>query len=332
MFGRERREDVQVDEVQPVEEEQVSAVREEVPRGTIPDVAPEPEVVPEVAPDVPQRTGRSASDQAYEPVGTAVPRTSPSKKGKDPKYKTKAWASARLFEQLDNEQRAILDDYATTEASRRAVPRASVETPTKAEAAPDLETTPEAECDKAETAVTEATEQAAAEAASETETNVPEPTAGAVFWGQLDIERRAGFLNITAAMKGNHFKLDGLKLLHDGIHPDRLLFAPSSAAQIKTDLENAMRNRKILGDRGFKYDKPIPGKHPGMAEWGGRQCVTKTSMQVGGGDGGVFVDIDVFNPDSNVGGLFGHIFEVLIPGGTDPFDIARELDKRGDDP
>jgi hypothetical protein len=328
MFGRERRDDFQVDEPQLVEEQDTAVAREDRSAGTIPDVGP----------DVGDRTAseRTASEQAYEPRGTAVPRTTPSKRGKDKKYKTKAWASARLFDELDTEQRAMLDDYATNEANRRAVPRSSVPGTTD-DAAPEIVTTPAAEGERAVEAVSEATEAVSSETETESETESeapsgPEPSAGALFWGGLDINRRAGFLNITAAMKGNHFSLSGLKLLHDGVHKDRLLFTPASAAQIKGDLDNAIRNRRTLGDRGFKSDKPIEGKHPGMADWGGRQCVTKTSMQVGGGGSGAFVDIDVFNPDANVGGLFGHIFEVLIPGGTDPFDIARELDKRGDDP
>jgi hypothetical protein len=156
------------------------------------------------------------------------------------------------------------------------------------------------------------------------------------LWGELDINRRAGFLNITAAMRGNHFSIAGLGLLHEGIQQDRLLFTPESGASIRPTLENAMRNRKSLGDRGFKKDVPEESLHAGMAEWGARQCVTTCSMQVGGGSGGVFVDIDKFNPRSNVLGFFGHIYEVadnaLGHHKTDPFDVARSLDERGDDP
>jgi hypothetical protein len=273
----------------------------------------------------------SASDQAY---GTAVPRTEPSKRGKDKtgKYKTRAWATQRQFDQLSTEQKAMLEDLAIETAKERvAVPRGAAEDNAPAETAPVAPVSDTA-VGPTENAPVE-TDANAAEGPSG-----PEPTAGALLWGSLDAHRRAGFLNITAAMRGNNFDLAGLKLFslkdfkNSGIQQDRLMFRPESGRQIRADLDKAIANRKQLGQRGFKKDKPLEGEHPGMAEWGGRQQVAKASMQVGGGSGGVFVDIDVFNPKGNFFSLIGHGFEVMTPGKTDPFEIARDLDERGDDP
>ena len=73
-----------------------------------------------------------------------------------------------------------------------------------------------------------------------------------------------------------------------------------------------------------------------MAEWGGRQWVTRFSMQVGGGSGGGFVDIDEFGPKVDVAGTLGHGFEVLRNKlghvKTDPYTVAKGLHKRGDEP
>src|SRR5213075_2305620 len=57
--------------------------------GPIPDVT---------ASEAASTTASSASEQAYD------------KKGKDPKYKTKAWAQNRQYAQLDSNQRRMLDE------------------------------------------------------------------------------------------------------------------------------------------------------------------------------------------------------------------------------
>src|SRR5688500_11775995 len=239
-----------------------------------------PGVIPPVTEEGGGRTpSPTASDQAY---GVAVPRTEPSKKGKDKtgKYRTKAWATTRQFEQLSSEQKAMLEDLAVeTAKERRAVPRngggadaaeGTVEAVHEALEEAPIDGAPVAPV--AETAVGP-TETSPTDADTEAVPDGPEPTAGALLWGSLDAHRRAGFLNITAAMRGNHFDLAGLKLFslkdfkHAGIQQDRLMFRSESAQQIKANLDLAIRDRKMLGQRGFKKDKPLESEHPGMAEW-----------------------------------------------------------------
>ena len=164
---------------------------------------------------------------------------------------------------------------------------------------------------------------------------------GAGAWNELSPAQRAGFLNITSVLKGNGFGLSGLSLQEGGIQQDRLLFTPASGARLEGPLRSAIGSREARGDRGFSNDKPEEHLHPGMADWGGRQWVTQNSMQIGGGPAGVFVDIDQYGPKVDVVGTVGHIFEVVRNSGkdkdgnkkkTDPFEVAKGLDKRGDDP
>jgi len=169
------------------------------------------------------------------------------------------------------------------------------------------------------------------------------PGEGEQVWGHVPAALRAGFLNITAVMKANGFPLAGLRLQpsrqdlkHSGLQQDRLLFTPESASILRAPLEAAIQERDQRGDRGFIADKPEERLHPGMGEWGGRQWVTRFSMQIGGGSGGAFVDIDEFGPKVDVVGTLGHGFEVLRNKlghhTTDPFAVARGLHKRGDEP
>jgi hypothetical protein len=169
---------------------------------------------------------------------------------------------------------------------------------------------------------------------------------GAAVWNQLKPAERAGFLNITAVLKSNGFGLSGLSLLplggkDSGIQQDRLNFTPAAGARLQGSLTGAINERESRGDRGFTNDKPEESLHPGMADWGGRQWVTQNSMQIGGGPSGVFVDIDQYGVKVDVVGTVGHIFEVIRNKGkdkdgnkkrTDPFEVAKGLDKRGDDP
>lgn len=170
-----------------------------------------------------------------------------------------------------------------------------------------------------------------------------DPGEGETVWAHLPPALRAGFLNITAVMRANGFLVSGLRLIpnghdlkHSGLQQDRLLFTPESASLLRAPLEGAIQDRDQRGDRGFIKDKPEERLHPGMAEWGGRQWVTRFSMQIGGGSGGAFVDIDEFGPKVDVVGTLGHGFEVLRNKlghhTTDPFDVSRGLHKRGDDP
>jgi hypothetical protein len=162
------------------------------------------------------------------------------------------------------------------------------------------------------------------------------PGEGPAFWSGLDPKRRQGFLNVTAALVANGFALEGLQLQQGGIHQDRLLFTPESAELLRGPLQDAITNADERGDTGFVNDKPEDELHPGMGEWGGRQAVTTMSMQVGGGKGGAFVDIDEFRPGGDLAGTMGHAFEVLRNGlfhrKTDPFTVAKGLKKRGLDP
>jgi hypothetical protein len=159
---------------------------------------------------------------------------------------------------------------------------------------------------------------------------------GALLWAGLKPADRAGFLNITSVLKNNGFGITGLRLLPDGLQQDRLLFTSDSAGHLRNPLQSAIAEREARGDRGFTNDKPEEGLHPGMAEWGGRQWVTQNSMQIGGGPAGVFVDIDQYGVKVDVVGTFGHLFEVIrnktTKKPTDPFEVAKGLDKRGDDP
>lgn len=162
---------------------------------------------------------------------------------------------------------------------------------------------------------------------------------GATLWSGLPATQRAGFLNVTSVIKANGFGLEGLTLqplAQGGIQQDRLLFTSDSGARLRAPLQAAIDQRDQRGDRGFLEDKPENNLHPGMADWGGRQWVTQNSMQIGGGSGGVFVDIDEFGPKVDVVGTMGHVFEVLhnkiTHKKTDPFKVAQGLDKRGDDP
>ena len=169
-----------------------------------------------------------------------------------------------------------------------------------------------------------------------------EPGQGEKIWDQLDAKHRAGFLNVTAVMRSNGFLVAGLKLRpltaddNSGIQQDRLLFTADTGHLLQAPLEAAIEQRETRGDKGFIEDKPENSLHPGMAGWGGRQWCTRFSMQVGGGAGGAFVDIDEFGPKVDVVGTMGHMFEVLRNKTqhvkTDPNTVAKGLHKRGDDP
>jgi hypothetical protein len=161
---------------------------------------------------------------------------------------------------------------------------------------------------------------------------------GPEIWSDLDPALRQGFLNITRVLVDNGFPLDQLKLLpitwktNSGIQQDRLLFTKESAEALEVHVQRAIDERLARGDRGFLRDKIEEGLHQGMAKWGARQWVTINSMQVGGGDAGMFVDIDQFGPTTDVAGFIGHMFEVIRNKATgkptNPFDVARDLDRR----
>jgi len=254
--------------------------------------APAQHAQPAAAPELPEPPALDAAPAAPmpelampalpAPALAPAPAPTQSTKPVDPKHKYDgtAWATSREFEQLDPQQRRMIDEL--------------------------------------------------------------RPGQGAMLWDELDAKHRAGFLNVTAVMKSNGFPLDGLSLLavdgtdRSGIQQDRLLFTAETAGRLKPPLDAAIRECEARGDKGFLEDKPEAGLHPGTADWGGRQWVTRFSMQVGGGTGGGFVDIDEFGPKVDVVGTFGHIGEVLRNKlkhvKTDPYTVAKGLHKRGDEP
>lgn len=255
-----------------------AAAAPEQPAAPAIEAAPAPAVMPaaampELAPPAPAQTA---------PVPAATQATQATQAAVDPKhrYDGQAWATSREFDQLDPQQRRMIDEL--------------------------------------------------------------RPGQGALLWDELDAKHRAGFLNVTAVMKANGFPLDGLSLMpadgsdKSGLQQDRLLFTAETAGRLKGPLDAAIREREARGDRGFIEDKPENNLHPGMGAWGGRQWVTRFSMQVGGGSAGGFVDIDEFGPKVDVVGTVGHGFEVLRNKlghhKTDPFTVARGLHKRGDEP
>ena len=161
---------------------------------------------------------------------------------------------------------------------------------------------------------------------------------GASVFNGLSDRQKACFLNITAALKSVGITTNGLSLkpLSDdkkrwGIQEDRLMFAPP-LGNLEEQVKRAVKNREKLGNLGFKSAKPLKSEHMGMSDWGARQWVTTTAIQIGGGEDGAFVDIDEFGPSTDVVGLFGHGFEVLrnkITGNpTDPFKIGQKLRAR----
>ena len=123
----------------------------------------------------------------------------------------------------------------------------------------------------------------------------------AAQWGQLDSKQIAGFLNITGALSAAGVDLSGLGLQPGGIHQDRLLFTPESAATLQSRMDNTV----------FSYDQPRQDLHPEMASWGARQNVLRYALQVGTGPGGAFVDIDLWNPSFGLLGSIMHGREVL---------------------
>lgn len=157
----------------------------------------------------------------------------------------------------------------------------------------------------------------------------------------LTDKQKACFLNITAALDWLRITIDNLVLKsvdqseQSGIQVDQLLLEPTHLDDLQRQVEYAIQNKKILGDRGFIYDKPDKD-HQGMNDWGARQLVTRESLQVGIGKNGAFIDIDRFGPRTDLVGLFGHIFGEVIPhkithGKTDPFAVGKGLRKRGID-
>lgn len=147
---------------------------------------------------------------------------------------------------------------------------------------------------------------------------------GAARYASLSSRERAAFMVLTTRMEQNGLDYSGLKLKPqpEGIQSDRLMFDGSNKEALKK-LEDQLRAGIAKGD--FKKDKPQEKHHPGMTDFGARQATTRESMQVGLGRDGAFVDVDRFGPTTDVVGFFGHIGEVLTPGKTDIFKVAKAL-------
>jgi hypothetical protein len=148
---------------------------------------------------------------------------------------------------------------------------------------------------------------------------------GAARYAGLGSKERAAFMVLTTRMEQNGLDSSGMKLKPgpEGIQQDRLLFDAQPAEAMKR-FEGSVRSAISRGD--FLKDKPSGSLHGGgMNDFGARQWVTREAMQVGLGPGGAFVDIDRFGPRTDLVGIFGHIGEILTPGKTDPFKVARSL-------
>ena len=139
-----------------------------------------------------------------------------------------------------------------------------------------------------------------------------------VNYDQLDTFQKASFLNITAALARTGVSLEGVSLRT--VEQDRLTFTPGSAEILR---------ERFGSNPNFGYSKPRSGEHPGMSDWGVRQGVRRYSLQAGVGPAGVFVDIDLWNPNEGFTGAFGHGREVgfnLITGRkTNPIDVGMGL-------
>ena len=147
---------------------------------------------------------------------------------------------------------------------------------------------------------------------------------GAARYGSLGSKERAAFIVLTTRMGQLGLETSGMKLKPqpEGIQQDRLMFE-AQPAEAMEKLKAGVRAAIARGN--FKSDKPAGKLHPGMDEFGARQWVTRESMQFGFGKDGAFVDIDRFGPKTDLVGLFGHLGEVLTPGKTDFFKVARAL-------
>ena len=150
---------------------------------------------------------------------------------------------------------------------------------------------------------------------------------GASAYGGLSDAQRASFLNLTGALSSAQINFSGLTLQQSGIHQDRLLFAPGAGINsFRASFEAGVAAGRFINS------PPAESEHPGMSEWGGRQRRAFYALQIGGGRGGAFVDIDIGNPQ--MGGLpaLVHGVEVLYnkvsKSVTDPFAIGRALGRK----
>jgi hypothetical protein len=146
-------------------------------------------------------------------------------------------------------------------------------------------------------------------------------------YGALNSRQKASFLNITFVFERLGIDLSGQTLLGgtQGILSDRLQFEPGEAVNNLLSVLSAQSAADI-----FTSAKPSEREHPRMADWGFRQAGTRFSLQVGGGPGGVFADIDLFNPTDGLLGLGGHVLGEFVPNKirratTNPFRVGKEL-------
>jgi len=138
-------------------------------------------------------------------------------------------------------------------------------------------------------------------------------------YGGLSDAQKANFLNQTGALAKAGVSLGNSALQANGIHTDRLLFAPGTTDTFKASITTAIASGKFI------KDKPLAGKHPGMSDFGARQAVTTEALQAGFGPKGAFVDIDRGGERTDVAGFLIHMGELITPGGTDPFAVGKAL-------
>lgn len=143
-------------------------------------------------------------------------------------------------------------------------------------------------------------------------------------WASLTAWERASFLNLTGALADARVDLRGLKLA--AIQRDRLMFQPTGMDRLRASLEAGVRAKRFL------VEKPADGLHPGMSSYGVRQAKVRYALQVGLGERGAFVDIDLINPKMGLGPQVAHLLEVLknvvVQRVTDPFKVGRYLGPR----
>ena len=147
---------------------------------------------------------------------------------------------------------------------------------------------------------------------------------GAAFYNGLSEAQRASFLNLTGALAAAGIITSGLMLAE--VKPDRLLFAAGTTTNLRRSFEAAVAAGR------FVNSPPAESEHPGMSEWGGRQRRAFYALQIGGGRGGAFVDIDIGNPQMGVLPALVHGVEVFYnkvsKSVTDPFAVGRALGRK----
>ena len=111
---------------------------------------------------------------------------------------------------------------------------------------------------------------------------------------------------------------------------DRTIFVESELFMIDF-LKIAQDEREMFNSTIHRFKRwDFVSNHGLSAIEGWREYEPMESMQIIRHDYGVLeVDFNRFNPDFGLALSFGHLFEILRPGKTDSFAVAKGLRKRG---